>query len=267
MIRYSALQLVCNSIDMPHESDQKKLLRSLKQTRDDLTLVQYMELIEFMIDQLLDEDSDSDKESESSRSDSDISIRTASPMWPESPTLSITSSSSISSLVSLLTAYSKSLLHNIPYMCEQVFTQFVDTIGALHDEVEKYQVLNVCPHLNRTPQLHLLQEWALFSPDKFCRKLCVEVDVFDELTKLIQEHPVFYNRSNNPQLPPAVQLAMFLNSVGHYGNAATTGDISDWAGVSVGTVYNCYKWVMIAILQLHDRAIHFDLLDHEDQIE
>jgi hypothetical protein len=152
-------------------------------------------------------------------------------------------------------------------MCDRVFTQFVDAIGALHDEVEKCRVLNVCPHLNRAPQLHLLEEWALFSPDKFRRKLCVEADVFDELTKLIQEHPIFYNRSNNPQLPVAVQLAIFLNGVGHYGNAATTEDISDWAGVSVGTIYNCYKQVMIAILQHHDRAIHFDPLDHEDQIE
>ncbi|KAG2046529.1 hypothetical protein BDR06DRAFT_1035893, partial [Suillus hirtellus] len=84
---------------------------------------------------------------------------------------------------------------------------------------------------------------------------------------LIQAHPIFHNNSNNPQLPVAVQLAIFLNGVGHYGNAATTEDISDWAGVSVGTIYNCYKRVMIAILQLHDRAIHFDPLDREDQIE
>jgi hypothetical protein len=92
-----------------------------------------------------------------------------------------------------------------------------------------------------------------------------EGDVFYELMKLIQEHLIFYNCSNNPQLPVAVQLAIFLNGVGHYGNAATMEDISDWAGVSVGTIYNCYKWVMIAILQHHDHAIHFDPLDHEDQ--
>jgi hypothetical protein len=77
---------------MPHESDRKKLLCSLKQTKDDLTVAWYMELIEFMIDQLLDEDkSDSDKESEpddaaSGCSNLDISIWTASLTWPESPT-------------------------------------------------------------------------------------------------------------------------------------------------------------------------------------
>ncbi|KAG2054074.1 hypothetical protein BDR06DRAFT_826215, partial [Suillus hirtellus] len=112
-----------------------------------------------------------------------------------------------------------------------------------------------------------LQEWALLSPEKFRRKLRIDAEVFNKLTTLIQAHPIFHNNLNNPQLPVAVQLTIFLNGVGHYGNAATTEDISDWAGVSVGTIYNCYKRVMIAILQLHDRAIHFDPLDREDQIE
>jgi hypothetical protein len=72
----------------------------------------------------------------------------------------------------------------------------------------------------------LLEEWALFSPEKYCHKLHVKADVFDELTKLIQGHPIFYNYSNNPQLPVAVQLTIFLNGVGHYSNTATTEDIS-----------------------------------------
>ncbi|KAG2056159.1 hypothetical protein BDR06DRAFT_880846 [Suillus hirtellus] len=72
---------------------------------------------------------------------------------------------------------------------------------------------------------------------------------------------------NNPQLPIQLQLTMFLNSTGHYGNAATTEDMSDWAGMSMGTIYNCYKCVMIVILQLHNLAIYFDPLDHKDQIE
>ncbi|KAG2337360.1 hypothetical protein BDR05DRAFT_859444, partial [Suillus weaverae] len=67
--------------------------------------------------------------------------------------------------------------------------------------------------------------------------------------------------SNNSQLPITIQLTVFLNGIGHYGNAATTEDIADWAGVSVETVYNCYKHMMIMILQLHDQAIHFDLLN------
>ncbi|KAG2072896.1 hypothetical protein BDR04DRAFT_974103, partial [Suillus decipiens] len=100
--------------------------------------------------------------------------------------------------------------------------------------------------------LQLLEEWALFSTDKFQCKLCIDADVFAKITNLIQRHPIFHNNLSNPQLPVAVQLAVFLNGIGHYGNAATTEDISDWAGVSIGTIYNCHKHMMIALLQLHD---------------
>jgi hypothetical protein len=74
----------------------------------------------------------------------------------------------------------------------------------------------------------------MFSPKKFCRKLRIDPQVFDKLTERIQGHPIFYNNSNNPQLPVAVQLALFLNGISHYGNAAMTEDVADWAGVSVG---------------------------------
>ncbi|KAG2064101.1 hypothetical protein BDR04DRAFT_968895, partial [Suillus decipiens] len=97
----------------------------------------------------------------------------------------------------------------------------------LHDKVEKCQVLAVHQCLSSAPQLHLLEEWALFSADKFQRKLCIDADVFAELTNLIQGHPIFHNNLNNLQLPVTVQLAVFLNGIGHYGNAATTKDISD----------------------------------------
>ncbi|KAG2746065.1 hypothetical protein P692DRAFT_201694805, partial [Suillus brevipes Sb2] len=70
----------------------------------------------------------------------------------------------------------------------------------------------------------------------FCRKLRVNPPVFVEIVNKIINHPVFSNNSHNPQLPVPVQLAIFLNSVGHYRNAATMEDIVDWAGVSVGTV-------------------------------
>jgi hypothetical protein len=168
----------------------------------------------------------------------------------------------------LSTAYSDiSLSSDGPQLCSCIFTEFINAICALQDEVKKCRVLDIRPWLSHAPQLHLLPEWAILSPEKFRRKLRVDPQVFDKLTERIQGHPIFYNNSNNPQLPVAVQLALFLNGVGHYGNAATTEDVADWAGVSVGTVYNCYKRVMIAVLQHHDDAIHFDPLDTEDQEE
>jgi hypothetical protein len=58
-----------------------------------------------------------------------------------------------------------------------------------------------------------------------------------------------------------------LNAAGHYGNAATAVDMGDWVGILVGTVYNCYQCVMVAILQHHDNIIHFNSLEARDQIE
>ncbi|KAG2070556.1 hypothetical protein BDR04DRAFT_1018586, partial [Suillus decipiens] len=87
-------------------------------------------------------------------------------------------------------------------------------------------------------------------------KLCVSPTVFDKLIECIQPHTIFYNDSNNSQLPVPIQLMIFLNSVGHCGNAAMTTDLAEWAGVSIGTVYNCFKQVMIAILKHHDNEWH-----------
>ena len=152
-------------------------------------------------------------------------------------------------------------------MYQRIFGQFIDAVCALHDEVEKSRVLNSRPKLSRSPQLHLLPEWALHVPEKFQRKLRISPSVFDALVKCIEDHPIFYNSSNNAQLPVPIQLAIFLNAVGHYGNAATQEDQVEWVGVSVRTVYNCLKRTMVAILQHHDDAIHFDVLDREDQME
>ena len=64
-----------------------------------------------------------------------------------------------------------------------------------------------------------------------------------------------------------MQLAIFLNGLGHYGNAATTQDMAEWAGIAVGTVHNCYKCVMLALLRLHDMVIHFDPANYADDYE
>ncbi|KIK33749.1 hypothetical protein CY34DRAFT_99065, partial [Suillus luteus UH-Slu-Lm8-n1] len=69
---------------------------------------------------------------------------------------------------------------------------------------------------------------------------------------------------NNPQLPVAIQLAIFLNHAVHYGNVISPEDVGQWAGVSVGSVINCSNHVMIALLDQHDTFICFPTPDSKD---
>ncbi|KIK91420.1 hypothetical protein PAXRUDRAFT_93428, partial [Paxillus rubicundulus Ve08.2h10] len=62
--------------------------------------------------------------------------------------------------------------------------------------------------------------------------------------------------SRNKQLPITIQLAIFLNHAGHYGNACCPEDVSQWAGVSIGTVINCMHYIMVAILEQHNKFIY-----------
>jgi hypothetical protein len=148
-----------------------------------------------------------------------------------------------------------------------ILAGFYDAITALEDEVRKARVLQACSRSTQIPQLQLLDEWGLNNPRLFRRKLRVTFPVFVKIVEHIQDHPIFHNNSNRPQLPVQIQLAIFLNAAGHYGNAATLQDMAEWAGVFVGTVHNCYKRVMIAIQSHHDSMIHFDLTQQKDREE
>ncbi|KAF9220564.1 hypothetical protein BS17DRAFT_681967, partial [Gyrodon lividus] len=81
--------------------------------------------------------------------------------------------------------------------------------------------------------------------------------IFDDILDQISDHPIFSNQSHNHQLPIAIQLAIFLNHAGHYGNAISPEYVAQWAGVSVGSVINCTNHVMVAILDQHDTFMQF----------
>ncbi|KAG2343375.1 hypothetical protein BDR05DRAFT_884461, partial [Suillus weaverae] len=98
----------------------------------------------------------------------------------------------------------------------------------------------------------------------FRQKLCINPDIFDAILDQISGHAIFQNNSNNRQLPIALQLAMFLNHAGHYGNAASNQDIAQWAGIGVGSVTNCMNRVMVALLDQHDEFISFPMADSDD---
>ncbi|KAG2064094.1 hypothetical protein BDR04DRAFT_1182220 [Suillus decipiens] len=85
-------------------------------------------------------------------------------------------------------------------------------------------------------------------PHLFWQKHHVNPEIFDDILNYISDHFIFQNQSNNPQLPVSIQLAIFLNWAGHYGNAITLEDVAQWACVCVGSMVNCTNCVMIAFV-------------------
>ncbi|KAF8836125.1 hypothetical protein BDN67DRAFT_911760 [Paxillus ammoniavirescens] len=106
------------------------------------------------------------------------------------------------------------------------------------------------------PQLQLLTHFTDHHPELFQKKLCIHPLIFNNILDQISDHLIFQNDSNNKQLLIAIQLSIFLNCIGHYGNTCSPEDIAQWAGVSVGTVINCTHHVMAAILDQHNQYIH-----------
>jgi hypothetical protein len=127
----------------------------------------------------------------------------------------------------------------------------------LMNHITTTRILLHAPPVPKSSQLHLLDHWRVYSPDRFRHKLRVEPETFDRLVELIANNPVFHNNSNCPQLPTHLQLCVFLFRAGHYGNASSPEDTAQWAGISVGGVEKCTDRVVVALLSHHDDAIHF----------
>lgn len=167
------------------------------------------------------------------------------------------------------------------FQSEEVLT-YQNMIHTAIDEVQQARVLRSRIPTIHAPQIHLLKEWKIHRPWHFLRKLRVSHEVFTALVEKIRHHPIFLTSSHQDsdsdgmplpdsllpreQLPVWLQLAVFLNAAGHYGNAATTQDMAEWAGIAVGTVYNCYKRVMLSLMRLHNEAIHFDPAHCQDDL-
>jgi hypothetical protein len=146
----------------------------------------------------------------------------------------------------------------------EYYLSWAQRYRQLVNEINTTRVLNPAPAVPKSSQLYLLDHWRAHSPDRFRRKLRVEPETFDSLVRLIQADPIFYNNSNCPQLPVHVQLCIFLFRAGHYGNAASPEDTAQWAGISVGGVEKCTDRVIVALLSLHDEAIHLPTAEEKE---
>jgi hypothetical protein len=83
--------------------------------------------------------------------------------------------------------------------------------------------------------------------------------------ELIQDHSIFHNNSNIPQLPTPTQLAIFLVCISHYGNVLSPEYVAQWAGVSIGTVVNSTYCCLVVFLALHDKAVMIPPEEEKEQ--
>ena len=147
-------------------------------------------------------------------------------------------------------------LHSISNFEIDYYINWERRYRELLDMIQHTRVLHPAPPIPKCSQLHLLDHWRAYSPERFRRRLRVEPETFDHLVNKIENHPIFHNNSNNRQLPVHIQLSIFLSRAGHYGNASSPEDAAQWSGYSVGAVEKSTDRVVIALLSHHDQAIH-----------
>jgi hypothetical protein len=106
-----------------------------------------------------------------------------------------------------------------------------------------------------------------YNDDCYFRQWCrVDKQTFWSIEAKIKDHPVFGNNSPYSQHPVWVQLLVALFRFGGYGNHAGRVACARLHGISVGTVTNFTKRVMVALISLKDRWIHWPNADERQQI-
>ena len=249
---------------MPRISEKNKLLDELQVVRLDVLARKKENLLCYVLEDMEDDLDDSDTD------DDLIFIPPPTPISPlpsddesESDLSSESESDLSSESESDLSSESESI--DSTEARDQHYEQLLGAIEALEDEIQQAQVLhNVGVPMMHASQLQLLDHFAEFRPHLFRQKVCVHPDVFDCILDQISDNAVFKSRLNHLQIPVAIQLAIFLNCAGHYGNTISTEDVAQWAGISTGSVINCTNRVMLALLVQHDEFVFVPSAQSED---
>lgn len=122
------------------------------------------------------------------------------------------------------------------------------TIETLYSK--RYQQPRNIPVPRPPPQMpHVLTVLKLERPDHFREILRVSPLTFNKIVQKIQHDPVFFNQSNNPQIPVEEQVAITLYRFRHDGNAAGQAAVARWAGGGRGSPLLHTRRVMTAILR------------------
>ena len=139
---------------------------------------------------------------------------------------------------------------------EQLCAAFQDDIRILH-AIQSTRYLRPRLRVPRVGNLASVWKYAedpAFHPH-FQSMLRVSLLIFDIILNLIKDHPIFHSNSNVPQTDIKFQLAITLYRLGHYGNAASVGDIARNFGYSEGAVELFTQRCFQAIESLHGHFV------------
>ena len=87
------------------------------------------------------------------------------------------------------------------------------------------------------------------------------------IVDMLKEHPIFYNRSRNKQVPAWVQCFVAFRRLGTYGNANSLLRNAHHSGYSEGSIVNYMDRVVTAILALHDRFVKWPNAEERSRIK
>lgn len=230
---------------MPTISERQLLIQEILQAADDLEQISHNSRMALDLDM---------NDSEMQSSDSS-----------QSETSSSSSSSSSCSSTSSSEGFTSMSIDGYGTDTDEERSLIMGMTADLLQVVTETRVLN--PHLvDKCSQLDLiLISFKFRDPKRFRQNLRVSTNTFDSLLKMIETHTIFMSDAYVSQCPVSIQLAIAMYRFGHDGNASSVEAVAQWAGVSVGTVVNCTRRVMIAFLALHDSAIRWPTEDEKEK--
>lgn len=135
------------------------------------------------------------------------------------------------------------------------YSMLNDDDKGLEDAILFYGLLLEHRFVNRMPYIvrdndFYTKRFLSYSDSVFLQKFRTSRKSHRAVTRLIENHPVFQNNSNNPQVHPGWQLAVALNRFGHYGNRMNVGEVSADFDISTGSVVKYTERVMTALVDL-----------------
>jgi hypothetical protein len=102
---------------------------------------------------------------------------------------------------------------------------------------QQYEQPHNEPISQPTPQMpHVLKVLKVKFPDQFWEILQVNPATFNKIVDNIKNDLIFFNNSNNPQIPMEQQLVITLYHFGHDGNAASQAAVGCWTGGGNGSL-------------------------------